>query len=216
MTVPMNVEHAEFIALHHLQPFDVDSIRLQICDQLKKQPDMRDQLFEKRAKRYDDTIQYALTDAKGKDIPSQEIVDRTVHSLNAEMGVAYILGGIRGVFDWLDNDNITFDVPTSGFNLEIKTSFAKWPTMHTAGAKPYGRSDGLCLYSGLLGDADVYLVFHINEYAGRTYYNPNYFFTKRALEKYPYVICTAKKDGGAYINRHHDKFVHFYKKWCTL
>ncbi|AFQ22540.1 hypothetical protein [Stenotrophomonas phage IME13] len=216
MTVPMNVSHDEFIALRHIQPFDADIIRLQICDQLKKQPDTRDELFEKRKRRYDDTIQYALDEAAGKDISRQEVIDRTVHSLNAEMGVAYILGGVWGVFDWLDNNNITFDVPTPGFNLEIKTSFAKWPTMHTAGAKPYGKSEGLCLYSGLRGDADVYLVLNINEYAGRITYRPNYFFTKRAMENYPYVICVPKRGGGAYVNRQHNKFVYFYNKWCTF
>lgn len=214
--IPMNVERDEFNALRHIQPFDIDIIHLQICDQLKKQPDIRTDLFDKRATRYDDTIKYAINEAQGLDIPRQDIIDRTVHSLNAEMGVAYILGGIQGVFDWLDNDNITFDVPTPDFNLEIKTSFAKWPTMHTAGAKPYGKSEGLCLYSGLRGDADVYLVFHMTTHAGRTIYSPNYFFTKRAVEKYPYVICAPKRGGGAYINRQHHKFVHFYEKWCTL
>ncbi|QBX32684.1 hypothetical protein Asfd1_58 [Aeromonas phage Asfd_1] len=211
--LPMRVADKVFESLRYIQPFDIDMIEMHICDKLKNNKNKLDEVFEKRDKRYKNTIQYALSD--GEDGESeQEIIDRTTHSLNAEMGVAYILGGINGIFAWLDNIDISFDVPTDNFNIEIKASFAHWPTMHTAGAAPFGRSTGLSLYSGLVGKTDVYLIFNITEYNGRFYYNPNYFFTKRALQTYPHMIATAKRGGGAYIQPEHNMYTYFYRNWC--
>lgn len=216
--IPMAVNSDIFTKLRHMQTFTIDMILHQISIRLAKQNSAWNSFFDRRTKRIDDTVGYALKENResGNGIPDKEIVERTVRSLDGELGVAYILGGIPGVFAWLDNDDITFDVPTPDFNLEIKTSFNRWPTMHTAGADPYGSAEGLCLYPGYKGNADAFLVLHTEGVDDQLYYHPNYFFTKRAMEKYPFDIATKRSAGGVYINRNHSKFTHFYKNWCTL
>ncbi|AAQ81568.1 hypothetical protein 44RRORF250c [Aeromonas phage 44RR2.8t] len=216
--IPMAVRERIFTQLRHMQSFTIELIMHQIHSRLAKEPREWTSFFDRRMARIDSTVDYAIKEhAKaGGTLSKAEIAERTGRSLDAELGIAYILGGLTGVMVWLDNDDITFDVPTPDFNLEIKTSFNRWPTMHTAGAEPYGRADGLCLYAGYKGNADVFLVLHMENVDGQTYFNPNYFFTKRAMEKYPYEIATRRMVDGAYINRNHDRYVHFYKKWCTL
>lgn len=214
----MSINHEVFTRLRYMQTFTIEMILHQISMRLVKQNAAWNSFFDRRTKRIDDTVAYALNENResGSEIPNDEIVLRTVRSLDGELGVAYILGGIPGIFAWLDNDDITFDVPTPDFNIEVKTSFSRWPTMHTAGAAPYGRAnDGLCLYAGYKGNADVFIVLHMEHVDDQLYYHPNYFFTKRAMEAFPSVIATRRAAGGVYVNRNQSKFTYFYKNWCT-
>lgn len=208
--LPMNVNCDVFGDLRDMKPFKVHEILRQINGDLG--PRGWEKFKKKRRARLKATIEYAkkYADEHGTDASDEDIVERTKKSIDAEMGVAYYFGGVQGIWAWLDNEDTTVDVPTPEFNIEVKVSGSRWPTMHTSGAAPFGKAtSGFNLYHSMMGKADVYLFFRMNTDNGLL--EPNYFFTKRAMLQYPGdIVKNRKVGGGVYAHQYPTKYLHRY------
>lgn len=203
----MNVHRYDtFDTLKQICPFSINT--LSVSPHFERMQ----RIFDKR---FTETVNYAS--AASPEVPIERIKERTHISLWAEIAVSLMLNGESGL-DFFDTEttDYSYDIKDidKELNIEIKVSTNKWPTMHTAGAKPYGScpGEGLSLYSGLKGNTDVYFIFYYKD----GIWIPNYFFAKRSLEKAPYEIAQTKVGGGAYVNRSGADKVYFFKNWCTL